>query len=233
MSRSGATPSLRQEFDREAPGYDRTARASMPGYTELHRALVRGIPFLPTRSFRVLELGVGTGALTSAVLQTFPQAEVVGLDVSPKMIAAARRRLRPFLDRVELRAGRLEAAWEGRYDVVVSALAIHHLLDQQKWALFRRIARSLTPGGYFGDGDDHLPEDPVFDTRYAQIAASEFGGRSPRGPYRSPQVVWHEHERFDHPCTVDAEVAALRRARFPHVGVPWRFFGQAVVWAYR
>ena len=233
MAREGRTEVLRAEFDREAPGYDRTARASMPGYSDLHRTLVAGIPFLPTRAFRVLELGVGTGALTAAVLQTFPHASVVGIDVSPKMIAAAERRLRPYRDRVRLLAGRLESTWEERYDVVLSALAIHHLLDREKWTLFRRIYRSLPPGGYFGDGDDHLPEDPVFDSRYAQIAAAEAGPKASRGAYRSPQVVWHEHERFDHPCTLAAEVAALERARFPHVGVPWRYFGQAVVWAYR
>ncbi len=233
MTPAARSPALRAEFDREAPGYDRTARASMPGYTELHRTLVRGIPFLPTRAFRVLELGVGTGALTGAVLRTFPHAEVVGLDVSPRMLAAAQRKLRPYRDRVSFVAGRLEESWEGRYDVVLSALAIHHLADADKWRLFRRVFRSLPPGGYFGDGDDHLPEDPVFDSRYAQIAAAEFGGGRARGHYRSPQVVWHEHERFDHPCTLDAEVAALRRAGFAHVGVPWRYFGQAVVWGYR
>ncbi len=233
MVRRAAAPGLRAEFDREAPGYDRAARASMPAYSALHRTLVWGIPYLPTRRFRVLELGVGTGALTSALLQTFPHAEVVGVDVSPRMIAAARKRLRADRDRVELVAGRLEEFREGTYDVVVSALAIHHLEDRDKWALFRRVYRSLSSGGYFGDGDDHLPEDPLFDSRYAQLAAGELGGAASRGSYRAPQLVWHEHERFDHPCTVTAEVGALERARFAHVGVPWRYFGQAVVWAYR
>jgi len=233
MPRAAGRPALQAEFDREARTYDRTARASMPAYTELHRTLVRGVPFLSTRAFRVLELGVGTGALTSALVATFPHAEVVGLDVSPRMIAAARRRLRRYRDRVELVAGRLEDGWEGRYDAIVSALAIHHLEDREKWGLFRRVHRSLSSGGYFGDGDDHLPEDPLFDSRYAQIAAAEVEGQAARGAFRSPQVAWHEHERFDHPCTLAAEVAALGRAGFAHVGVPWRYFGQAVVWAYR
>jgi tRNA (cmo5U34)-methyltransferase len=233
VARRTGVPTIQAEFDREAPGYDRTARESMPGYSELHRTLVWGIPFLPTRAFRVLELGVGTGALASVILRTFPHAEVVGIDVSPKMIAAARSRLRAYRDRVELVAGRLEKAWAGRYDAVLSALAIHHLEDRDKWRLFRRVYRSLSPGGYFGDGDDHLPEDSLFDSRYAQIVAAGSAGGPRRGSYRSPQLVWHEHERFDHPCTLAAELASLERAGFSHVGVPWRYFGQAVVWAYR
>jgi tRNA (cmo5U34)-methyltransferase len=223
----------RQEFDREASRYDRTARASMPGYLDLHRTLVGGIPFLATRGFRVLELGVGTGTLTELMLEEYPQATVTGIDLSPRMIAQARTKLRPYRERVELIPGDIASFEERPYDVVLSALAIHHLSDAAKWRLFRRIHRVLTRGGYFGDADDHLPEDPVFDTRYAQIAS----GLRPRGKgparWTSPQQVWHDHERFDHPSTLADEVAALERTGFAHVGVPWRFFGQAVVWAYK
>jgi len=205
----------------------------MPGYVDLHRTLVGGIPFLPTRSFRVLELGVGTGTLTGLLLREFPHAHVTGIDISPRMIARAREKLRPFRDRVELVAGDLGTYEEAEYDVVLSALAIHHLSDAAKWRLFRRLYRSLSRGGYFGDADDHLPEDPLFDTRYAQIALAMRSGDRGAGEWTSPQQIWHEHEKFDHPCTLQAEVSALERAGFAHVGVPWRFFGQAVVWAYK
>ncbi len=224
---------LRREFDREAGGYDRTALASMPGYAELHRTLVRGIPYMPTRSFRVLELGVGTGTLTQVVLRGFPHARVLGLDLSPRMIAQARTKLHAFRDRVELVAGDLGAFPPGEFDVVLSALAIHHLSDREKWRLFRRIYRSLPPGGYFGDADDHLPEDAIFDTRYSQIASELAPQRGRSRSWTRPQEVWHEHEKFDHPCTVAAELVALERTGFAHVGNPWRFYGQAVVWAYK
>ncbi|MGP8077515.1 MAG: class I SAM-dependent methyltransferase [Thermoplasmata archaeon] len=229
--RKPTTPRL--EFDREAKHYDRTARASMPGYSDLHWMLSRGIPFLPTRAFRVLELGVGTGTLTELLLSEYPHAHVTGIDLSPKMIARARTKLKRYRDRVDLVHGPLEAFREGEYDAVVSALAIHHLADREKWRLFRRIHRSLPSGGYFGDGDDHLPEDPVFDTRFSQIAGSPTRGSRGGGSWNSPQAVWHEHERFDHPCTLSSETVRLGRAGFAHVGVPWRFFGQAVVWAYK
>ena len=224
---------MRREFDREASGYDRTARESMPGYSELHRTLVWGIPFVATRSFRVLELGVGTGTLTAEILREFPHAQLTGIDLSPRMIARARTKLRPYRDRVELIAHDLGDFEARPYDVVISALAIHHLTDPEKWRLFRRVYSCLRPGGYFGDADDHLPEDPIFDTRYAQIAARLERESHTASGWARPQEVWHDHEQFDHPCSLDAEVAGLKRAGFAHVGVPWRFYGQAVVWAYR
>jgi tRNA (cmo5U34)-methyltransferase len=234
MPRKPPPVSPRGEFDREAPDYDRTARASMPGYIDLHRTLVGGIPYVPTRAFRILELGVGTGTLSSLVLTEFPHAALTGIDLSPRMIAQARSKLRPFRSRVELVSGDIAEFEEQPYDAVVSALAIHHLTDPQKWRLFRRVYRCLPSGGYFGDADDHLPEDPTFDTRWAQIASSTaVGSRRRAAGWTSPQAVWHDHERFDHPSTLTAEVAALERAGFSHVGVPWRFFGQAVVWAYK
>jgi tRNA (cmo5U34)-methyltransferase len=226
-------PALRREFDREASAYDRTAPASMPGYTDLHRTLLGGIPYSPTREFRVLELGVGTGTLTALILEQFPHSLVTGIDLSQRMIARARTKLRPFRGRVELVDGDLGQFADHPYDAVVSALAIHHLADPEKWRLFRRIFRALPRGGYFGDADDHLPEDPLFDQRYSQIATA--AQRSPRGgvEWARLQQVWHEHEQFDRPTTVAAETAALERAGFAHVGVPWRFFGQAVIWAYK
>jgi tRNA (cmo5U34)-methyltransferase len=233
MVRKNQTPAQRREFDREARGYDRTASESMPAYTDLHRTLLGGIPFLPTRGFNVLELGVGTGTLSALLLEQFPHARVTGIDLSPKMIGRARAKLRSYRDRVELVDGDLGDFEERPYDAVVSALAIHHLTDPEKWRLFRRIHRVLPRGGYFGDADDHLPEDPLFDQRYAQIASSLPRSVAAGPRWTSLQEVWHEHERFDHPSTLAAETAALERAGFSHVGVPWRFFGQAVVWAYK
>jgi tRNA (cmo5U34)-methyltransferase len=233
MATTDRGASLRREFDREAAGYDRTARASMPAYSDLHRTLLGGIPYAPTRQFRVLELGVGTGTLTALILEQFPHARVTGIDLSQAMIGRARIKLRPYRDRVTLVVGALEDFEPAPYDAVVSALAIHHLPDRDKWTLFRRVHRTLPRGGYFGDADDHLPEDPLFDQRYAQIAsAAQRSGRSGEAWARL-QEVWHEHEQFDRPSTVAAETAALERAGFTHVGVPWRFFGQAVVWAYK
>jgi tRNA (cmo5U34)-methyltransferase len=231
MARVGLGNRSEAEFDREAAGYDRTAAGTMPAYDELHQTLLWGVPFSPTRRFRVLELGVGTGTLTARLLARFPHAELVGVDLSRRMIALGRSKVRRYKDRVTLVHGDLsDFPTDAPYDCVLSSLAIHHLEDRQKWALFRRVRRALSKDGYFGDADDHLPEDPVFDSRFGQVA-QELVGSSANAV--SLQRVWHEHEQFDHPCTLSDEIGHLESAGFAHVDVPWRFFGQAVVWAYR
>ena len=105
----------------------------------------------------VLDLGIGTGETARRVLELHPHAHLVGLDASVSM-ANAVRALLPH-DRVEVRVGWLEDPLpNGRFDLVVSALAVHHLTAADKADLFARIASSLRSGGVFVLGDVVIPE---------------------------------------------------------------------------
>jgi tRNA (cmo5U34)-methyltransferase len=76
------------------------------------------------------------------------------------MLARARAALPN--DRVELRVARLtDPLPDGPFDVVVSALTVHHLDGAEKADLFRRVASVLTPSGRFVLADVVVPEDPT------------------------------------------------------------------------
>ena len=107
---------------------------------------------------RLLELGTGTGETARRVLARPPGAALVGVDVSEDMLAVARSRL-PGAD---LRLARLEDPLpSGPFDVVFSALAIHHLDGPGKADVFRRVAAVLADGGRFVLGDVVVPTDPA------------------------------------------------------------------------
>jgi trans-aconitate methyltransferase len=107
----------------------------------------------------VLELGTGTGETTRRVLARHPAAVVIGLDASRAMLDHARAALPT--NRVELRVARLtDPLPDGPFDVVVSALTVHHLDGTGKADLFRRVAAVLSAGGRFVVGDLVVPEDP-------------------------------------------------------------------------
>jgi tRNA (cmo5U34)-methyltransferase len=104
---------------------------------------------------RILELGTGTGETARRVLKRHPEAELVGIDESAGMLDHARRELPGG---TELRVARLQDALpEGPFDLVFSALSVHHLDSGEKADLFRRVAAVLRPGGRFVLGDVVVP----------------------------------------------------------------------------
>ena len=124
----------------------------IPGYEELQEAVTAATADI--RAERVLELGTGTGETALRVRAGQPDAEWVGIDSSEPMLARARERL-PDAD---LRLQRLEDCLPpGPFDLVVSALAVHHLDGEGKRGLFARVAEVLRPGGRFVLGDVVVP----------------------------------------------------------------------------
>jgi tRNA (cmo5U34)-methyltransferase len=132
--------------------------SELPRYAELQEAAAAATVGPEVRE--VLELGTGTGETARRVLALHPHARLTGIDESPPMLAEARRTLPPEQVR-ELRVGRLQDPLpSGPFELVVSALAIHHLPAIEKRDLFRRVADVLTRGGRFVLSDVVVPERP-------------------------------------------------------------------------
>jgi tRNA (cmo5U34)-methyltransferase len=135
----------------------------------------------------ILDLGTGTGVTAARLFNVHPHASLVGVDENPEMLAAARRVLPAHAD---LRVARLEQVLpSGPFDLVVSALAVHHLDGAGKADLFRRIAHVLRPGGRFVLGDVIIPDD-------------------------SNDVITPIDGVYDKPSTVSDQLAWLRAAGF-------------------
>jgi tRNA (cmo5U34)-methyltransferase len=129
--------------------------AEVPAYRDLQRHLAEATAGIEAEA--ILELGVGTGETAATVMALHPAARLVGIDESEPMLARARDR---FPD-ADLRVQRLQDPLpEGSYDLVVSALAIHHLDPAGKADLFRRLRARLRPGGRFVLADVVIPDDP-------------------------------------------------------------------------
>jgi len=140
------------EWEWDPDTYLAEMAAEIPGYEELQDAVVAAT--VDVRATRVLELGTGTGETALRVLARHPDARWVGIDASEAMLARARERL-PDAD---LQLQRLEDELpSGPFDLVVSALAVHHLDGPGKRDLFWRVARVLEPGGHFVLGDVVVP----------------------------------------------------------------------------
>lgn len=146
------------QFHWNAETYLEQIRSEVPRFDELQEAAVAAIPFSPKR---VLELGMGTGETTRHLLAAHPDAWVVGLDSSPEMVF----RLREEYDDVQL-ARMQDPLPDGPWDLVISVLSVHHLTDDEKQLLFRRVrehSRALVIGDVVKAEPQVTPIDPGFD----------------------------------------------------------------------
>jgi SAM-dependent methyltransferase len=138
---------LRGMFDRLAP----TWSAQRP-VDHLEPALARVDP----SPRRILDLGTGTGRAASAVARRWPDADVVGVDLAPEMIAEARRHLADELaSRVRFEvadAARLPYS-DGAFDLVVLANMI---------PFFDELARVVAPGGTVVAGFSSGERTPIY-----------------------------------------------------------------------
>jgi tRNA (cmo5U34)-methyltransferase len=145
-----------EQFHFDPATYLDMVREEVPAYDELQDAVAAATAGPGVE--RVLELGVGTGETSRRVLEVHPGSELIGVDESADMLAAASAQL----EHADLRVARLEDPLpEGSFDLVVSALAVHHLDGDGKADLFARIADRLRPGGRFVLGDVVIPDDPA------------------------------------------------------------------------
>jgi tRNA (cmo5U34)-methyltransferase len=142
------------QFHWDPDGYLEMVRAEVPDYDRIQDELAHATDGIDAR--RVLELGTGSGVTSRRVLARHPHAHLTGVDSSEHMLGAA------DLPGADLRLQDLaDPLPEGPFDLVFSALAIHHLDAAAKADLFARIAAVLAPGGRFVMADVVVPEDPA------------------------------------------------------------------------
>ena len=138
--------------------YPTTIRSEVHDYDELQEQVAQATSGSIRRS--ILDLGVGSGETARRVMHLHPEALLVGIDSSTEMLDGARRMLPS--DRVTLLRQDLSDPLPDRsFDLVISALAIHHLEGENKATLFQAISERLVPGGVFVLGDIVIPEDPA------------------------------------------------------------------------
>lgn len=211
-------------FSRFAAGYDAMRRRLIPCYDAFYgTALALIADARPSPALRILDLGAGTGLLSAMLLERFPAARLHLMDASAAMLEQARRRFAGD-PAVSFAVADMEAAdLGGPWDAVASALAIHHLDDAAKQALFRRIRRALLPGGIFVNAEQVLGPAPQAEERYARIWHDEI-----RGLGAPEDEIARAAERMAHDrcAPVEDQLRWLREAGFTDVDCSfkaWRF----------
>lgn len=216
------------EYFREiASKYDSMVLLAVPRYEEMLAELVR---CLPEKASSVLELGCGTGRLTALLAAKYPDAGITAVDAAPEMIVAARERVshgNEAAGRVEFAVSTFEefGAPDGSYDVVVSNLSLHHIVEKAPY--YARLRKMLAPDGFLALGDELTAETPRIDA--LNRGDWEAFARQPGHLTEDElaEVLRHDAE-FDHYETLREQIRMLSAAGFEPVDCVWRWRNYAV-----
>jgi len=210
---------IRKAFDAVATEYDAQREFVIPQMREYYGAAVWAAKSTKPAP-RILDVGAGTGLLSALLLEKYPAATLTLLDISEKMLAVARERFRGR-DNVRFSVGDYsEADLGGPYDLICSALSIHHLERDEKRRLFCRIHDVLVPGGLFINADQAEGETPYFSRRYLEYW-NAFLENGPLSREEQREIL-RRRDTLDKNEKLSDQLAWLNQAGFSDVDVVYR-----------
>ena len=206
-------------------------RTLIPLYDELIAEVARALGHAARPVKTIVDLGIGTGALARACLESAPGARVWGIDADADMMAVARARLGRLSRRATMTTGSFLDTELPQCDAMVASYALHHIRSsREKLAFYRRCYRALRTGGVLINGDC-APSSTArgfardLDVWFTHLSKS-FGS-----PARGRRVYesWADEDVY---VPLADEIDLLERAGFS-VDVPWRRSPFAVIVASR
>ena len=216
-------------FDTLRDDYTEQIERCFPRYREMLWALLNYLP--PDQKFQsVLELGCGTGNFSVLLRDAFPEAQLRLVDVSAESLDECRSR---FVDganvEFEQQDFRKLSYENGSYDLIVSSIAIHHLVADEKQQLFRNCRTWLTDDGVFSFADQCAGVTADLRNRHLKNW-KELSFNA--GTTEAEWQMWMDHQtEHDHHDTLPDQLNWLAQAGFSIVDCPWRYLLWSVIQA--
>jgi ubiquinone/menaquinone biosynthesis C-methylase UbiE len=117
-----------------------------PGEAIVRQGLIDAVKGVPRR---ILDLGCGTGSTTLMLKKALPEAEVIGLDLSPYMLIAAKTKAEKTRLDIQWRHGNAEFTGfpDASFDLVTASWLFLEMPPSVSQTILRESFRLLTVGG--------------------------------------------------------------------------------------
>lgn len=201
------------QFNLIAKEYDSKREKFIPCYEDFYENTTNFIASNIKCPHSILDLGAGTGLLTSFWYKYFPSSIYTLVDIADDMLKIAKKRFAGINNIVFNTLNYAEALPTDDFDIVISALSIHHLCDNEKVKLFNTLFTRLPHGGIFVNYDQFCANDYKINSWFNHYWVEHLYNS---GLNENDLLLWEERKKLDKEISVEKEIELLKNSKFSH-----------------
>ncbi len=217
---------IKSQFDAIAQSYDKQRPKFIPCFNDFYGIAIDNLE-LSIPNPRIIDLGSGTGLFSDFVLQKYPDALITLVDISEKMLDIAKER---FVNNANIQIICEDFSVykpQGKFDAVISSLAIHHLEDAAKIKLYSNIYSILKEGGLFINAEQVEGETPYLkELNHSRwIESVETSGLS-----QEEIQAGYDRAKLDKRTTLSKQIKWLKNSGFVEVDCLYKYYDFTVIY---
>lgn len=217
---------LKEKFNENAEKYDKIRKLIIPCFDDLYN-ITKNLANSKKDKPHILDLGAGTGLLTKYLFEKYPKAEFTLIDISEEMLKLAKNRFQRYNNFKYITADYLEHDFKN-FDIIISSLSIHHIEDEDKKKLYKKIYDALNPEGIFLNADQVIGSTPNIDKTYQRSWIEKIDENKFTGPEKDTAI---ERMKFDKPATFEDNIKWLRNCGFEDVDLCYKYYSFCIFYA--
>ena len=215
---------IKEQFGSVSKKYDSQREYLIPCFHDFYSACLPLIKSL-THAKNVLDIGAGTGLFAEFVYRLNPALHFTLTDISAQMLQVARERFAGQANFEFIELDFSKGNIPGKYDIIISGLAIHHLEDADKARLYKNSYQALNDGGLFINADQVAGKNVMFDSLYKYHWRETV---SSSGLDRDALVQAFERTKLDKLSPLETQLKMLEKAGFSEVDCIYKNMNFAV-----
>jgi tRNA (cmo5U34)-methyltransferase len=222
------TDIIANRFNQIANKYDEQRRYFIPCFDDYYKTCTSFLSAIKNDFKSILDLGAGTGLLSKYLFDNFPNAQFTLVDVSDQMLEIARKRFSGLKNFKFIISDYSKELPGNKFDLITSALSIHHLHDDNKLELYSAIYNKLEDNGYFLNLDQFNASSGIVNKSYTEWWYDYIKQSI------SPEMKdgsWQQRRELDKENTVPETINFLNEAGFKTVECIYSFMKFSVILA--
>ncbi len=219
---------VKDRFNLVAQKYDEQRRFFIPCFDDYYQTSISFLAKIRFDFNSILDLGAGTGLLTKFLYDKYPKAKFTLVDVSEQMIDVARQRFESMDNFSFIIDDYSKKLPSNQFDLIASALSIHHLENDSKSVLYSNIYNKLPDNGCFINLDQFNAASDSINDYYNQYWYDYIGQCAILEKERD---LWLQRRELDKENTISETLGLMKQLGFKHVECIYSYMKFGVILA--